>query len=962
MRKFYLFFIISLLLSSTITAQNRGRIRATVVDEQTKEAIVGAVIEVESEKDTSAKTYFHSGQGGAMEIANQAYGNYMLRVSFIGYNIEPIGVSVDRQTVDLDTIFMTPRSEMLAEVVTSAQAMRTSQKGDTIIYNAAAFKVSKDADTESLLSKMPGIKILDGEVEAQGETVKKIYVDGKEFFGQDVTTAIRNLPAEIVDKIEIYDKLSDQSEFSGVDDGEGHKALNIVTAVKSGQFGKMYAGYGFNDKYIAGANINIFKGDSRIAIMGMANNMNQQNFSIEDILDATGGGGRGGGRGGMRSFMVGRQAGISTVQSFGVNYNDTWGKKVDVAASYFFNNSKNENYRTSRRENVSDTPSYLLNIDTTDYEAKNMEHRFNGRLDYKISDSQNLMWRPSFSFQNYRNTNEGWGSQYRVEDAIENLLSDRSSNNLNRNWGYNFSNNLTYRIRLGKPGRTISANAYMSFRRNDGKGNSQTETIRPGSIIDNRQLNQNYTKSLNLSGNVMYTEPITEHAQINAQYRVSYNYSDADRKVNVWDPTANEGNGDYIFSDPRSSIYNSGYLTQSIGPGFNYSKDRNVFTANVSYQKARLVNDQETPIDRAGKQRYSFDDVVYFAMINKMFNPGTSLRIHARSDTRNPSVSQLQEIVSDADQLNISTGNPDLDPSYSHNVYANFNKSNVTKGRTFMLSAGFGYQTNYITDYTYINSSDDAIVLTDHNVTLLPGGRFSKPINMDGDWNVNTNVSYGFPVNFIKSNLNFNLGARFNEAPTMYNDEKSKRQGQYYNAGLVLGSNISDKVDFTIHYNAGYNNVSNTNTSENSYASDNEYFNHAVSTRFKFTFWAGLTFSGSAAYSQYKGISDKNYDEDYLIVNLYLGKKVFKNQRGEIVFGVNDLFNQETGYSRSVRDTYIEDVRNKSMGRYFGLQFVYNLRNFGKASSAPRGSGDSLRGGGRPPMGGPPHGGMGGRY
>lgn len=806
---------------------------------------------------------------------------------------------------------------------------------------------------------MPGVRVNDGEVEVQGEKIEKVFVDGKEFFGQDVNTAIKNLPAVVVKEVEVYDELSDQAKFSGVDDGEGFKAMNIVTEVNRGHFGRVYGGYGFNDKYTGGGNLNMFSGDTRLSVLGMGNNTNQQNFSNEDILGAMGGGGRGRGGRGRGNFMVGSQPGVSTVQSAGLNYNDIFGKskKLEVSASYFFNNSKFENTRFRERENIGDIESYLLNRDSSDYVNRNSEHRFNARVEYKISDSQTLMWRPSFSYQRYKNMSDNWGQQYSVRDGEENLISRNIGLDWGRNTGYNISNMLVYRLRLGKPGRTISAHASMRYSRNDSKGLSDNRTIREeGEDIDNRQRNNSETKRQNWDANIMYTEPIAKNLQLNAAYRISYDYSDLNRDIEVWDPLKEV----FFPSEERSSLYNSGYLTQSVGPGINYNKDRNVFTANVQYQHARLANDQELPTALAGKKRYTFEDAVYFAMANIFFNPETSLRIFARSNTNNPSVTQLQDVVSDSDQLNISTGNPNLKPSYSHRIFSRFLRSNIEKGRTFTLMGGFNYQTDNISNYTIINSSDQIkeIPISDNkSVQLLPGGRFSRPINLDGNWSADAGISYGIPVDFIKSNLNFDLRGRYGVVPSIYDEQKNKQKTQSYTAGFTLGSNISEKIDFTVRYNAGYNIVNNNRQVSTNGKKNNEYFTQNLSTSFKFEFWEGFSISGNALYAQYKGITDKDYNEDYTIVNLYLGKKLFK-RRGELTFGVNDLFDKENGYVRNIADTYIEDVHNRAIGRYFGFQFVYHIRSFSGNGGGFSGTPSSLRGpggghgGGRPPGGG----------
>ena len=284
-----------------------GVITLTVVDAETGEEVPGAVIEIVPKAHPDQKKYYTSGYKGALQVRGLAYGSYTLAVTFMGYEKAEKEFRVTQPSENLGKIALREAAIAIETVVKEVQALRTSQKGDTVSYNANAFKVTADADVEGLLEKMPGITVTDGTVEAQGEEIKKVFVDGKEFFGDDVTTAIKSLPAQAVDRIEVYNKLSDAAEFSGMDDGEGYKALNIVTHanMRQGQFGKLYAGYGYDadtkteakNKYVIGGNANIFSGDSRVSVIGLFNNINQQNFSFEDILGVSGSGGgrRGGG-------------------------------------------------------------------------------------------------------------------------------------------------------------------------------------------------------------------------------------------------------------------------------------------------------------------------------------------------------------------------------------------------------------------------------------------------------------------------------------------------------------------------------------------------------------------------------------------------------------------------------------------------------------------------------------------
>ena len=467
------------LLATAVLAQKTGRITATVVDGDTGEGIAGAVVTVASVANPEKQHFYTTGYAGALTIPSLVYGEYTLTVEFLGYENFDKKFAVSAAKADIGKLELQP-GVRIETVVKEVKQMRTSQKGDTVSYNAGAFKVANDADVEGLLKKMPGITITDGAVEAQGEEVKKIFVDGKEFFGEDVTTAIKSLPAEAVDRIEVYNKLSDAAEFSGMDDGEGYKAINIVTrpGMKQGQFGRVYAGVGYDAdsdtdnrfKYLAGGNVNLFNGDSRISILGLFNNVNQQNFSFEDILGVSGGGG--GRRGGMGQFMTRPQSGVASVNAFGINYSDSWGKRDQVTfqGSYFFNNTDTKNRSTNER--WYETP-YIDTLSTRGYsETQAYNHRFNGRLEWKISDNQNLMIRPSFSYQSNDplSTTQGWQWGEKGYSRTDNFSDAANS-------GYRMQLNAVYRAKLGKDGRTITVNGRGSYANNKSEANSYSNLL-----------------------------------------------------------------------------------------------------------------------------------------------------------------------------------------------------------------------------------------------------------------------------------------------------------------------------------------------------------------------------------------------------------------------------------------------------------------------------------------------------
>lgn len=351
------------------------------------------------------------------------------------------------------------------------------------------------------------------------------------------------------------------------------------------------------------------------------------------------------------------------------------------------------------------------------------------------------------------------------------------------------------------------------------------------------------------------------------------------------------------------------------------------------------------------------------ALLDVKFNPTNTLRAMLRSSTNNPSVTQLQDVLDVSNPLFVSQGNPNLRPVYANRMFVRYVNTNVTKGRTFMAMLGGSMQSNYISNATVIAGKNGYEVKDPAGNTVIvlnQGAQYSRPVNMNGYWNVNGMMSYGLPVSFLKSNLNVNLGINYAATPNIFNEVKSTTNTTTYTAGAVLGSNISEKLDFTLGYDVGYNVASNKVRKE----SNNRYVNQQVSGNFKWITWAGITLQANGSYLKYSGITD-SFVEDYFLLNASIGKKIFKHQRGEINVSAYDLLNQNKSFSRNVTDIYIENVKTNVLGRYFSINLIYNLRRFGgknvDASSTRRGeTPDSLHDGrppmGRPPMGPPPGG------
>lgn len=1002
--KRFLLSIFAIVLVAVAYAQS-GKVTFTLLDSQTKQGVVGAVIEVYPKATPDKKRYYTSGANGYVSIPALAYDNYVMTASFIGYKDVVKEFRLAGATLSLGKLEIKEDATKIETVVKEVKSLRASQNGDTLSYNAGAFKVSNDADVEGLLKKMPGITITNGSVEAQGETIKKIFVDGKEFFGEDVNTAIKSLPAEAVDRVEVFNKLSDQAEFSGMDDGEGYKAINIITKsnMRQGQFGKMYAGYGYEPnsddktleghKYVIGGNVNFFQGDARVSVIGLFNNINQQNFSFEDILGVSGanrGGGGGGGGRGMRhtvgQYMVRPQSGVALVNSIGANYSDEWGikKNVKFQGSFFFNHTDTDNNSRTERWYESPMPiGYMWQqgiSNTVNYNA-----RFNARVDWKISRNASLMSRTSFSYQG--NTPESKTKGYTIgenmdavelEDSMHQALSYTDSYSWSNMNAFQFNEFLQLRTKLGKPGRTLTVDGRISYQNNErqqktsandangirydatedsdyqnaigsyfGEGKSwQDMSGDPLLYSPLYQYMHRPSEEIGARASATYNEPVSQHAQISLQYRMWYEYEMNDKNTFYTNPEY----GDQVRNENMSQKYQSGFWTHRVGPGFRYSKSRNTIVLNLSYQhdvlNGNIVGAQGDNINK------HYNKFSYFGMANVAFNRENTLRVFLRSWSGNPSVSQLQNIFDVSSPQYISVGNQNLNPSFTHYVSAHYNLSKLDKGITFMWMFNAQVQQDYISTSTWSNPEGWELP-KDFNGISVPTDQDGKPYrpkevtsyeNMDGYYSLRTHVSLGLPLSFMKCNLNLLGGVSFNRVPSaiyavgdkdnvlqniMQHDFLTNYANNIgYDAGVTLGSNISENLDFTVSWRGTYSQAWNTLGQ----IAKNDYFNHSVNGNLKWTFWKGLTFTAAVSYVQYVGFTTK-YNEQYVLCNAYLGYKFLKNRRAEVQVGVNDIFDQNTSFARSTGSGYTQNAWDSCIGRYFSVQFVYNLRNFGKRGS-----------------------------
>jgi hypothetical protein len=944
----------------TISAFAQSAVRGKVLDGKDQGPLIGANAVLIHLPD-SVRTGTAVGADGSFEISGVAPGRYVFVASYIGYQDrrQPLTVPTGGAPVVLGTVALQAGGVALKTVVVTGQEVQVVQRGDTTSLNAKAFKTNPDATAGDLIAKMPGISVdASGKTQAQGEAVQQVLVDGKPFFGTDPDAVLKNLPADAIDRVEIFDQQSEQSRFSGFNDGNTQKTLNIITkpSFRNGQFGRAVVGAG-PDRYRASLNLNDFHGDRRTTVLAQSNNVNEQNFGTDDLLGVIGNSAPGGGGGGRGSrvggsgsspsdFLVSQNGGISKTTAGGLNYSNSWNKKTQLTGSYFFNHSNNTLNSSTLRQYVLPGQRSTTYSENSLSGSANTNHRANFRLDQKIDSMTSVLFRPRISWQQNNASQTLNGITAREGMQQSQINTSYKSNNQS----VNPAGDLLLRRKVGRrAGRTLSLSLNGSY--NARNGTALLNTTNVGST--NTNLNQQSVltqRSGTMAGNLAYTEPVGQHAQLQANYALSYAPNNSNKLTNDF----NAGDQQYSRLDSAlSNVFNNYYLTQGGGLSYRYNTRTIQASIGASAQVARLQGDQTFP--RPGPVDYTFWNVLPQA--NLMWRPDRShnVRLFYRTSTNAPSLNQLQAVVNNSNPLQLTIGNPALRQEYAHNLVARYTAARADKNSNFFALLAGSYTQNPISNRTLVAVRDTTVrpILNDQGITVrLPAGaQLTQSTNLQEQYTVRALANYGRPLTAIKSNFNLSLGGSFSQNPGIVNNALNYARTPALTGGLVLSSNVSPNLDFTLSSNSTQSYVRNTLSKQ----LNNSYFSQLTRLKFSWIVGPGISFQTDVAHQLYRGLSSA-YNQNYVRWNASIGKKIFPGQRGEIKLYAFDILKQNRAIQRNVNVAYYEDVQTTVLQQYFMVMFTYNIRsaNMTALPTAPDEPGGRH---GRGGFGGPPGGG-----
>lgn len=932
MKKFLLLF---LLIQVSIFSQGRG-IRGVVMDSVDVKPLAGAHITLSSIPLDNFPHYTTTDDKGEFIFRRIPPGRYSMEITFLSFEKHFDTINVQWGGMDLDTIYLKRSFIQLGEVAVTEKVIPVEQFGDTLQFNAAAFRTAPGANLEDLVLKLPGIQKEDGVIKAQGEEVRNVLVDGRNFFGTDPNIPLQNLPADVVDRIQLYDKRSDQSEFTGFDDGQTEKTLNVRTRVdrRRGEFGRIYGGYGSDNRYNIGGNYNIFDAEQRVSMLGMINNINLFSFSAQDLVGSIaapsmrsrGRGGMGGGRGGggqsfwgtpeMSDFTISPQSGNNDIYAAGINYQDKFSENLTVNGSYFFNYSKNVNNSFIKREYLTDPLQNFYYDEMTLTNGDNFNHRFNARIEYEIDSSNSIFFTPSFNIQDNSITRRVNGLNLANDLSPISSAEYRSGSDAA---AYNFSGSLLYRHRFSLQRRTFSA----SIEANNNRRNSESSLFSLNTSYDPLNLyvdtldqtTDQLTNSSRYFANLVYTEPIGENSILQFNSFTFFDRNKSDRETLIYDSEQNNYN---ILDSLTSNRYVNDNITTRGGISYRYNAEIYNITADLLYQRTQLNGTQTFPGDLVTKN--TFHALLPSVRMHFRFPDSRHARVSYSINTRVPSIDQLQNTINNSNPLFITAGNPSLREVKNHSFNTSYFATDIETGSLFMLGFSFNYAKDYIGNSTFIATSD---TILPNGISLLRGSQFSSPINLGNSISFSTQVNYGFSIDFLKSNMNIFTMFNYSEVPGIVNEIRNLSKRYLFSQSVSLSSNFAEGLDFRISYTPSYSMNQNKLQSE----LNNNYLLHNASANARITLFEQFFITNQLSYFYNPRVAE-GVRKDNIAWNAGIGLRFLENNSGELKLEVLDVLNQRSNISRNITETYIEDRSTQLLNRYFLLTFTYNIRAF----------------------------------
>lgn len=889
-----------------------------VVDSASRQALSQATVALLPVSDSLHIAVQLADDEGRFTLRNVAKGSYRLTVSYVGYHrlSRLVVVSAVNPTLNLGTLSLRPQTVRLREV-TVQRRVPVRVRQDTLEFDAGSFATRPNAVVEDLLRKLPGMDVTpDGAVRAQGQIVQQVLVDGKPFFGSDPRMATRNLPTDLIDKIQVFDQRSDQSAFSGVDDGSRVRTLNIVTKPEGrrGQFGQQVAGYGTAGRYQVGGGLNRFREQRQISLMGQANNVNQVGYSLPAY------GSRSSTSTGAGSTQ-GQPGSITRSVGAGLNYNDRWGRRTEIAASYLGANALTEAEQTLRRQTVLPHPAYqpgtdsarsvLISHQDNRTTTRPTNHGLNLRINYPL-DSMNVV-RVSPSLARYV-THYGSGLTVQTLTGQQTPINQSLTENRSRSTNWAFNNTALWMHRFRRMGRTLSLSLTTAVNRQVGNGFNQArntyDTQRTGADSLPTTQDQRNTQRIRSTTNelsVAYTEPLGTDQTVELRYNGFTNRSASERTVFDIDQTTGTAGAGQLNAG-LSNQNQSRFVGHRFGSGWQVRRPRYTYTLGIDLQQARLRSEQQAGYGSINRQ---YVNLLPSAVFKPRLAANQYVQVQYQTRVTAPSVTQLQPVADVTNPLFVQMGNPDLRPEYTHALTVHYNQFQTTTYRTVFALLTVGLTNHRIVTATTVDGA---------------GVQTLRPVNANGYTTAGGTVSFGRPVQVgsLTGTLNLTTNVNLIRGVSYVNGQPNRSLSLMAGQSASLNMTLAQKVEISLSGTAGYQTASYSLQRQPTQPSLHTALTTGLSGPLPFGFYAATDFTYTATQGRSAG-----YNQRYGLWNGYVSRSCLKQQQAELRLQVVDLLNQNRSLVRTVTDTYIEDGQSRVLKRYVLLSFIYNLRRFG---------------------------------
>jgi hypothetical protein len=899
------------------------------------EPLISASVRLLKAADSTVVKGVVSDNNGNFSLPNIPKGKYIVETSYIGYNSAYRNTTVAASNVAIGTITLHENAIALRETTVYGIKAPITVKEDTIEFNAEAYRTAPNAVVEDLLKRLPGVEVgSDGSITANGQTVSKILVDGKEFFSDDPTVASKNLPVDMVERLQVVNRKSDLARLTGVDDGEDETVINLTVkkGMQNGWFGTIEAGYGTDDRYKGAFNINRFWNGNQITFIGATNNVNDLSFT-----DGTA----------SRFRRFGGTTGITTSQAFGVNFNVGNGDILRVGGDVMYSRSDRDTRTRSDRQ-------YLFNDSTSYYNsgkrARDIGNNIRGdfRLQWKPDSSNTVDFRPNFSY-NHSNSWSVDSTATFAGDALRSAVNQSQNRNSSRGDSWEFGGRLIYNHKFrNRPGRAFSMFADYKFSNVREKTDtySWNKFFQANDSVDlYDQFANNHTWTNNVSARVSWTEPLGDASKGNflvLAYRFQYRWNNADKLVydhpvsfpEGWDgPTIIDP--DLIFSESLSNRFRNDYMNQDIRLGYKHVARINTIDVGMS-----LVPQRSKSIDLINSARNIPERWVWnFApYLRYRWKPSKthSLNLDYMGRSSQPTMTQLQPVADVSNPLQIVVGNPELKPSFTHNVRLRFQNFNSEAQRSIMTMVDARVEQNSIVSKTTFDQTT--------------GGQTTTYDNVNGIWNVRAMNMISFP--FRNKAWTFNNHLMLYYSNTIgFNNGLRNRSGSFSaneSFGIAWRPNNAE-IELRPRY--GIQTVNNSVQS----ASDRTVHSYGGMMTATYDMPCGVTLNTDLSYTATSGYS-AGYDQNVWLWNASVGYSFLRGRNLTLTLRAYDLLKQNTDIRRTITANYIEDISTNSLGRYFMATVTYKFNTFGSGQQ-PRDRNMDNFGPDGPPSGGGPRGG-----